>query len=112
MTEKIIKLMVSRYDPKQDQIPRMQTFEVPADDEMSVLEAMDYIYENLDGSLAYYDHGACAQGICKTCLVKINGKPQLMCQTLVHHLGEEVTVEPLDKYEVVRDVVTRSGGKK
>jgi succinate dehydrogenase/fumarate reductase-like Fe-S protein len=112
MEEKIIKLLVSRYDPAQDTSSRMQSFEVPVSEGMDVLGAMDYIYENLDESLAYYDHGACAQGICKTCLAKVNGKPQLMCQTLLQDLGGEVRVEPLDRFEVLRDVVTWKGGEK
>ena len=86
----------------------MQDFEVPLTEGMSVLGALDYIYENLDATLAYYDHAACAQGICKTCLAKIDGKGGLLCQTL---LKGDVTVEPAGRFKVVRDLVTDSGGR-
>jgi succinate dehydrogenase/fumarate reductase-like Fe-S protein len=86
----------------------MQEFEVPVTEGMSVLGALDYIYENLDPTLAYYDHAACAQGICKTCLAKIDGKPGLMCQTLVKG---DVRVEPAGKFKVIRDLVTETGGR-
>ena len=96
-------VQVSRFDPAVDQAAYMQAFKIPAGEGMSLMNALDYIYENLDSSLAYYDHAACAQGICKTCLAKINGKPALLCQT---PLEDDVTVEPLDKFVVVKDLVT------
>ncbi len=111
MMEKTVKVNVSRSGAS-GQPATMQTYVVPLCEGMSVLGALDYIYENLDNTLAYYDHSACAQGICKTCLAKINGKAQLMCQTLLEDIGSEVTVEPLDKFVVVRDVVTQRGGEK
>ncbi|MBU1050169.1 hypothetical protein KKG90_09130 [Candidatus Bipolaricaulota bacterium] len=83
-----------------------QTYEVPWVQGMSVMDGLDYIYENLDGSIAYYDHAACNQGICKRCLVQINGKTSLMCQTLV--IGD-MTLEPLPSQEVARDLVTNWG---
>ena len=99
---------VSRFDPSDDEQPYSQAYEVPVVQGMSVLDVLDYIYENLDGSLAYYDHAACQQGICRRCLLSINGKAKLMCQTLVE---DDVTLEPLAKFAVVRDLVYRRGGK-
>ncbi len=103
MDEKTITVRIARFDPDMDEAPRLQAFAVPLMEGMSVLEALDYVYEHLDPTLAYYDHAACAQGVCKTCTAKINGKPALMCQTLV---TGDVTVEPAGKLAPVRDLVT------
>jgi len=105
---KTVEVKVYRFDPAVDESGYYQTFEVPLVQGISVMDALDYIYENLDGSLAYYDHAACNQGICRRCLVQIDGKPGLMCQTLVQG---NLTVEPLPKFEVVKDLVTKKGSK-
>lgn len=104
MTEKKITLHVLRCDPGNGKPPSFEAFDVPWLEDLTVMGALDYIFENVDPTLAYYDHAACAQGICKTCMVKINGQPGLMCQT---HLSEDVTLEPLDGFEIVRDLVTK-----
>jgi succinate dehydrogenase/fumarate reductase-like Fe-S protein len=103
-----VRVTVSRFDPSVDEGPYFQTFEVPVTQGMSVLEVLDYIYENLDGSLAYYDHAACQQGICRRCTLSINGTVELMCQSLVEG---DLTVEPPGKFTVVRDLVFKRGGK-
>jgi succinate dehydrogenase/fumarate reductase-like Fe-S protein len=103
-----IRVAVSRFDPSVNEQPYLQTFEVPLTRGMSVLDVLDYIYENLDGSLAYYDHAACQQGICRRCTVSINGKVELMCQVLVEG---DLTLAPPAKFTVVRDLVYKRGGK-
>jgi succinate dehydrogenase/fumarate reductase-like Fe-S protein len=104
MDEKKVKITVSRFNPPTDKEPHLQSYVVPISEGMSVLGALDYIYETLDSTLSYYDHAACAQGICRTCMSKINGTPGLMCQT---YLVEDTIVEPLDKLIVIRDLVTK-----
>lgn len=103
-----VRVTVSRFDPSVDEEPYFQTFEVPLTRGMSVLEVLDYIYENLDGSLAYYDHAACQQGICRRCTLSINGKVELMCQSLVEG---DLTLAPPGKFSVVRDLVYKRGGR-
>jgi succinate dehydrogenase / fumarate reductase iron-sulfur subunit len=108
MNEKTVKITVSRFNPATDKEAHLQSYLVPITEGMSVLGALDYIYETLDSSLSYYDHAACAQGICKTCMSKINGHPALLCQT---QLTEDIIVEPLDRFIVVRDIVTKRRGR-
>lgn len=81
-----------------------QDYRVAHVEGMSVLDALDYIYEFVDGSLAYYDHAACNQGICKRCLVLIDGSPALMCQTPVQ---DEMMLRPLPMHDVERDLVMK-----
>ncbi len=81
-----------------------QSFEVPAKRGMTVLEALYYIKENLDSTLAF--RASCRMGICGSCAMKINGKPRLACETQVLPLGDTITVEPLDNFSVIKDLIT------
>ncbi|MFC2099963.1 2Fe-2S iron-sulfur cluster-binding protein [Candidatus Bipolaricaulota bacterium] len=105
--EKTVSIRVSRFDPGTDEASRHDSYDVPVVKGMSVMDALDYIYENLDGTLAYYDHAACNQGICKRCLIQINGETGMMCQTLV---TGDITLDPLPQFEVIKDLVTARGG--
>jgi len=106
MPDKTIRVKVFRFDPSADREPWYQAYQVPFEDGMSALNALDYIYQNLDGTLAYYDHAACGLGICARCTGVINGKPGLFCQTV---LRGDVTLEPISKTRVVKDLVVRPG---
>jgi succinate dehydrogenase/fumarate reductase-like Fe-S protein len=103
MTEVTIKVNVFRFDPAVDKEPYYQTYLVPREEGMSAMTALDYIYNNLDGTLAYYDHAGCDLGICARCTGKINGKPGLFCQTAVEC---DVTLEPRKKDQVLKDLIT------
>jgi succinate dehydrogenase/fumarate reductase iron-sulfur protein len=102
MPQKIVKVKVFRFDPSVDEEPHYRTYKVPLAERMSVLDVLDYIYENLDGSLAYYDHAACRHGVCSGCSMMVNGKPTLACQTVVL---SDITVEPIPKFQVIKDLV-------
>jgi succinate dehydrogenase/fumarate reductase-like Fe-S protein len=106
MADKMIQVKVFRFDPSTDKEPRYQTYSVPFESGMSAMTALDYIYQNLDGTLAYYDHAACDLGICARCTGVINGKPGLFCQTV---LEGNVTFEPVSKSKVLKDLVIKKG---
>ena len=106
MSQRMIKVKVFRFDPSLEKEPAYKSYEVPLESGMSAMNVLDYIYENLDGSLAYYDHVGCCLGICAHCTGKINGKPGLLCQTPVHG---DITLEPLNVKKVIKDLVTRRG---
>jgi succinate dehydrogenase/fumarate reductase-like Fe-S protein len=108
MPKNIVKVTIRRLDPSVDLEPYFQTYLVPITGEMAVLQVLDYIYEHLDDTLSYRDHGACAQGICKQCTLLINNKPSLMCQALV---TGDIKVEPPSKFKVIKDLVYTRGGK-
>jgi succinate dehydrogenase/fumarate reductase-like Fe-S protein len=99
---KTVKVTVTRFDPQKDTTPYQQSFDVPVVEGTAVLQALDYIYQNLDPTLSYYDHGVCAQGLCKRCTALVNGRPELICQ---YQVVEDVLVEPLPKFEIVKDLV-------
>ena len=102
----MINVKLFRYDPSKDKKPYYENFEIPLEPGMSAMNALDYIYQSLDGSIAYYDHAGCALGICARCTAKVNGKPGLLCQTPVEG---NLVIEPLSELKVIRDLVIRRG---
>lgn len=76
---------------------------LPTDGSCSVMDVLDYIYEHLDGTLSFYRHSVCSQGICGRCGVKANGKNGLACVTCV--VEEELLLEPKND-RIVKDLVT------
>lgn len=104
MSEKMIRVKVFRSDPSVDKEPRFQTYQVPLENGMSAMTALDYIYQNLDGTIAYYDHAACDLGICARCTGRINGKLGLFCQTVIQG---DVTLEPTSKTKIIKDLVVK-----
>jgi fumarate reductase iron-sulfur subunit len=97
-----IRAKILRFDPKQDQKPEFQEYHVPFTTGMSAMDILDYIYQNMDGGLAYYDHAACALGVCAKCVCKINGKLGLLCQTIV---TGDIVLEVVAQGTVIRDLV-------
>jgi succinate dehydrogenase/fumarate reductase-like Fe-S protein len=102
MSEKLAKVKVFRFDPSLDKEPYYQIYEVPLTKGMSAMGTLDYIYQNLDSTLAYYDHAGCSLGICGRCTGRTNGKPGLFCQTLIQG---DITLEPVSASKVVKDLV-------
>lgn len=102
MEPRIVNVTVTRCDPSQSPTAHEQTFRVSVSEGMTVLQALDYIYEHLDPTLAYYDHGVCAQGTCKRCLLLVDGEIVLACRRRV---TTDVHVAPLAKFRVVKDLV-------
>ena len=96
-----------RFDPDVDAAGRYDVFNVPAERTWTIADALDYIAENFDSSLAYYRHSACDHGICGRCAVKVDGVARLACSFRVGD-ATELTVDPM-RSEVVRDLVVVSG---
>jgi fumarate reductase iron-sulfur subunit len=52
-TRKVIAIEVLRYRPELDEKPFFQTYQVPFTEEMSVLQGLLYIKDELDGTLSF-----------------------------------------------------------
>jgi succinate dehydrogenase/fumarate reductase-like Fe-S protein len=106
MAQKEITVTVLRTDTKNSDARTKKSYTVPFTDGMSAMNVLDYIYQHLDPSIAYYDHAGCDLGICARCTGKINGKAGLFCQTIVDGEGELV-LEPTNEDRVLRDLVMK-----
>lgn len=107
MSIEFIKAKVFRFNPEQDSEGYFREYQVPFEENMTAMDVLDHIYQNLDGTLAYYDHAACKLGICARCLGRVNGKPGLLCQAGV---GAEITIEPPENKQIIRDLVFKRKG--
>ena len=102
MAERTITARVFRMDPSVDEEPHYQEYQIPFEEGMSAMDVLDYIYQNLDGTLAYYDHAGCALGICARCNCKVDGKAGLFCQVSV---SGDLTIDPISPSRVLKDLV-------
>jgi succinate dehydrogenase / fumarate reductase iron-sulfur subunit len=101
---KIIFLNIYRFNPEKDEKPYMQTFEVPVEKPgMKLLDALNYIKWNLDGTLTY--RRSCGEGVCGSDGLNINGVNGLGCITPIEGLKQPIQVRPLPSMEVTRDLV-------
>lgn len=109
MPGKKIAVRVFRFDEATGVDPSYGEYAVPFERGMSAMDALDYIYQNIDSTLAYYDHAGCSLGICARCTAKVNGKPGLLCQTEVHG---DILIEPINTSKVLKDLVVKRSGNK
>lgn len=105
-------------------IPTYERYSVPLTKGMTVLEALFYIQDHLDSSLAF--RYSCRGAICGSCALTINKFPQLACKTQVDPIemikhprvptlvfGEitdwnpetEILIEPLPNMPILKDLV-------
>lgn len=104
--DQIIKFRIQRYNPDLDDKPTFATFKVPYTDRQGVLDALHYIFRNIDSSLAY--RWNCRTGQCGSCAININGVPGLACRTVVNP-SQDYVLEPLPNFPVIRDLVVDLG---
>ena len=101
---KTVKLEIYRFNPETDDKPSMQSFEVPIEKPgMKLLDALNYIKWNLDGSLTY--RRSCGEGVCGSDGLNINGVNGLGCITAIEGLKQPIKVRPLPNMPVTRDLV-------
>ena len=102
-----ITARVFRFDPTIDRMPHYETYRVPAEEPMTVLTILRYIRRRVDPTISFRDY-ICYKGICANCMVTVNGKPVRGCSTRINP-GETVTIEPIFKHPVVKDLVVDFG---
>ena len=106
---KTVELEVLRYRPEQETEPVWQRYTVPFSADMSVLQALQHIKDEIDGSLSF--RWSCRMAICGSCGVMVDGKPRLSCQTFVRDLlPGPVRVEALAHFPIERDLVVDISG--
>ena len=104
MSERQIQLEVLRYNPETDSEPRYQSYSVPCLNEWVVLDALNYVKDNLDPTLSY--RWSCHMAVCGSCGMMINGEPKLACKAFIHEYTDQIRVDPLANFPIERDLVT------
>jgi succinate dehydrogenase / fumarate reductase, iron-sulfur subunit len=99
-----IRLKVFRYQPEKDQRPRYDVFTLEVDATDRVLDLLEYVHGDVDGTLAF--RRSCAHGVCGSDAMRINGRNMLACKVLVRDVrSNEITVEPLLGMKVIKDLI-------
>ena len=88
-----ITAKVFRFDPDSDREPRYQEYLVPVDEEISALVLLNRIQRGIDPTLSFRSY-CCGLQMCRSCLMRIDGKRRFACITLVKP-GAKVTMDPL-----------------
>ena len=89
--------------------PLWEEFEVPHHYHMNVISSMMEIARNpvtRDGKPTTpitYDSN-CLEEVCGSCAMLINGKARMACSALIDELEQPVTLEPLSKFPLIRDL--------
>lgn len=103
MEEQII-LEVFRYQPDENAEPVFQQYEIPMKKDWVILDALNYVKDNIDGTLSY--RWSCRMGVCGSCGMMVNGTPILTCGTFVEKYAPgPIRIEPLENFPVIRDLI-------
>jgi succinate dehydrogenase/fumarate reductase iron-sulfur protein len=98
-----MKLRVKRFDSASGRRARWQMYPVEAQPMMSVLDALFWVLEHEDPTLAF--RYSCRAGMCGSCAMVINGREGLACGVRLDRLRPPVSVEPLRSLPVVKDLL-------
>lgn len=114
MGNKTVRLKVLRQDhPNKPETKRWEEFDVPWEPQMNVISALMAIRKNpvtADGKTTtpVSWESVCLEEVCGACTMIVNGKVRQSCTALVDQIapnGEEITLEPMTKFPLVRDLV-------
>ena len=95
---------ILRYNPETDKTPRMETYTVPVQKGMTVLDGLHWIKEHLAPGLAW--RSSCRMGVCGSCGMFINGFPRLACNNQILHISKtKLQIKPLPNFNIIRDLV-------
>ncbi len=98
-----VRLKIKRFNPEQDETPYFGSYEVEAEPTDRLLDALNYVKWHIDGTLAY--RRSCAHGICGSDAMLINGVNRLACKVLIQDVGDNVTIEPIRGFPVLKDLI-------
>ena len=99
-TDDEITLKVFRFDPSCDEWPRYDIYHVPYQTHMRVLDALNYVYDELGDGLAY--RWFCGVKKCGECSITVNGQAMMSCW---EPAAGDMTCDPLTNFPIVRDLV-------
>ena len=104
MAQETITLEVFRYRPEEAFAPTFQAYEVPLHKDWVILDALNYIKDEIDGTLSY--RWSCRMGVCGSCGMMVNENPVLTCAAFLEaYRPGPIRIEPLANFPVVRDLV-------
>ena len=76
---------------------------MPYHDDWVVLDAINYVKEELDPTVSY--RWSCHMAVCGSCGMVVDGEPVLACHTFLRDCSDHIRIEPLQNFPVERDLV-------
>jgi succinate dehydrogenase/fumarate reductase-like Fe-S protein len=104
MTERIARLRVRRGGPEEP--PRYQEFAVPFEEGATVLDALIWVRNQKDASLAIR-YSCINANVCKECTIAIDGAVDYACTTRLR-ADRVMTLDPLPGKPLLRDLVAET----
>ena len=103
--KRIVTLRIRRFNPEIDEKPHWHDYEVEVLPTERVLDALNKVKWEQDGTLTY--RRSCAHGVCGSDAMRINGRNQLACKTLINHLDMEkvITIEAIKGLPLEKDLI-------
>ncbi len=105
---KTMRVEILRFDPDTDETPKSQEYEIPVQDDWKVLDAINYIKDQVDPSVSH--RWSCRMAVCGSCGMMVNGEPKLTCKTALSNYDGSIKIEPLANFPIVRDLVVDMDG--
>jgi succinate dehydrogenase / fumarate reductase iron-sulfur subunit len=103
-----VRIRIRRQDGP-DKPLRWEEFDVPRRANMNIISCLQWICahpQTVDGTQTtppVYDSG-CLEEVCGACTMLINGRTRQSCSALVDKLEHPITLEPMSKFPLVRDL--------
>jgi succinate dehydrogenase / fumarate reductase iron-sulfur subunit len=108
----LVKLKIWRSVPTGDGVVerRLQDYEVDVPGHATLLDTLDAIKHEQDGSLSY--RKSCRMAICGSCGMRMDGRAVLACKIRMKPIAEKGAVPvlaPMGNMKVIKDLVTDMG---
>ncbi|MCC6424404.1 MAG: succinate dehydrogenase iron-sulfur subunit [Phycisphaerales bacterium] len=106
--ERKVIIRIRRQDGP-DKPSRWEEFAIPHRPNMNIISCLQYIAAHpvtTDGkstTTPVWDSG-CLEEVCGACTMLINGQTRQSCSALVDKLDQPITLEPMSKFPLVRDL--------
>jgi fumarate reductase iron-sulfur subunit len=101
-------VVVTRFDPDHDQVPKTQSYEVECLPDWKILDVLNHIKDHIDPTLSH--RWSCRMAVCGSCGMQVNGEPKLTCKDPISDYGDTIEVAPLANFPVIRDLVVELEG--
>jgi succinate dehydrogenase / fumarate reductase iron-sulfur subunit len=100
-----VTLQIQRYDPDTGE-GGLETFTVDAEETATLLDVLDVIKDEVDGTLTY--RKSCRMAVCGSCGMRMDGGAVLACKTPMKPVvdaGEVPVISPMGNLPVLKDLV-------
>ena len=101
-----VTLKIHRYNPTRRGPGRLETYTVEAPETATLLDVLDVVKDEVDGSLSY--RKSCRMAVCGSCGMRMDGAAVLACKIAdeaVGGRGPRPVISPMGNLPVIKDLV-------